>query len=587
MNQQELISRFTERPQNFAWFLGAGTSRNSGLPTATDIIWDLKKRYYCQQENQDITQQDIQNEAVKSRIQGFMDSRGFPAQWASEEYTTYFEKIFGTDKERQRRYLQAILSEDRVTLSVGNRVLGALMSSGACRAVFTTNFDSVVEKSMAEIGGKSLSAYHLEGSHAANNALNNEEYPLYCKIHGDFRYDSIKNLTEDLAKQNEELASCLLNASTRFGFIVVGYSGRDESVMSLFQKAITVQNAFPHGLFWTGIKGSPEHPAVESLLQEARDNGIVAQYIEIDTFDSLMLSLWRNYSGKTQELDAKVRKARLADVNIAMPGAGQKNPLLRLNALPILECPKQCLSLSFKTPKEWSDLRQARASSENQLILTKASTVFCWGTEANARSVFGKDLTSVSTQSLPTDLRRGENLHIKNFIEEGLCQALAKDKPLLTRTRYSGAYLIVDAHNQDVGSLDPLFQVVGKTSGTIQGLFSTITEEHPEAEQVQWAECLRLSIDSKNEQLWLLVEPDVWIWPTHARRDAEKFLDERRGSRYNQLHNKILSAWIQIILGDETNNTEITLSAFAKGGDAENPAFRIGTRTAYTRKLVA
>lgn len=78
MNQAEFTGIFCERAQNFAWFLGAGASRTAGLPTATDIIWDLKRRYYCQQENQDISRQDIQNDAVRQRIQAFMESRRFP-----------------------------------------------------------------------------------------------------------------------------------------------------------------------------------------------------------------------------------------------------------------------------------------------------------------------------------------------------------------------------------------------------------------------------------------------------------------------------------------------------------------------------
>src|SRR5438270_12521145 len=95
MDQVELTSIFCARPQNFAWFLGAGASRTAGLPTATDIIWDLKRRYYSQQENEDISRQDVQFEAVRSSIQSYMASRGFPAEWAPEEYSTYFEKIFG------------------------------------------------------------------------------------------------------------------------------------------------------------------------------------------------------------------------------------------------------------------------------------------------------------------------------------------------------------------------------------------------------------------------------------------------------------------------------------------------------------
>ena len=81
MNQGELTDLFASRPQNFAWFLGAGASRMSGLPTATDIIWDLKRRHYAREENQEITRQDMQNDAVQARIQSFMDARGFPPLW--------------------------------------------------------------------------------------------------------------------------------------------------------------------------------------------------------------------------------------------------------------------------------------------------------------------------------------------------------------------------------------------------------------------------------------------------------------------------------------------------------------------------
>src|ERR1700730_9308585 len=121
MDQEKFTSVFCARPQNFAWFLGAGASRSAGLPTATDIIWDLKRQYYCREENQEIRRQDVQNSAVRDRIQSFLEGRGFPGQWADNEYAVYFEKMFDDDKERQRKYLRRILSEDLVTLSVGNR----------------------------------------------------------------------------------------------------------------------------------------------------------------------------------------------------------------------------------------------------------------------------------------------------------------------------------------------------------------------------------------------------------------------------------------------------------------------------------
>ena len=149
MNQGEFTGIYCAKPDSFAWLIGAGASRAAGLPTASDLIWDMKKRYYAREEGQEVSRQDTQNQAVRERIQSFMLSRGFPQQGGEGEYVTYFERIFGDDKERQRKYLAAKLSEEKVTLSVGNRVLAALMAQKLARAVFTTNFDTVVERAMA------------------------------------------------------------------------------------------------------------------------------------------------------------------------------------------------------------------------------------------------------------------------------------------------------------------------------------------------------------------------------------------------------------------------------------------------------
>lgn len=586
-NQIEFTAIFCQRPQNFAWFLGAGTSRSAGLPTATDIIWDMKRRHYCREENQDVSRQDIQSDAVKERIQTYMDAHGFPELWADEEYTTYFEKIFGDDKERQRQYMSAMLAEDKVALSVGNRVLGALLASEMCRIVFTTNFDSVVEKSVAEVAGQSLSAFHIEGSYAANNALNNEEFPIYCKLHGDFRYDSIKNLSADLEKQNQELSDCLVNAANRFGFVVAGYSGRDESVMVLFRQALEASNPFPHGLYWTALKGGAVHPAVTGLLEAARKRGVTAELVEIETFDALMLRLWRNIESKSREMDAKVRKAHLSEVNIPLPPSGKQQPLLRLNALPILDMPTECLSLSFKQPVEWDEVRRVANASEKTLILTKSDTVWCWGKEDDVRRGFAGSVETIRSRALPDDIRNPANLHLKGFIEEALGYALARERPLLVRARHGSVFLIADQYADDVGGLDPLFQLVGKTSGKVPDVFTVPTPDKPKSEQVEWAEALRISVDQKGGRLWLVIDPEIWIWPPRARADARDFLDKRRSDRMNDKFNALLDAWVRLLFDTDERNSEITVTPFSDGNEIENPRFRLSNRTAFSRRLVA
>ena len=576
---------FCARPQNFAWFLGAGASRSAGLPTAIDIIWDLKRRYYCREENQEIQRQDVLNDVVRSQIQSYMDARGFPSQWSDSEYGTYFEKIFGADKQLQRRYLKRILSEERISLSVGNRVLGALISSGLSRAVFTTNFDNVVEKSVAQVAGSSLSAFHLEGSSSAVEALNNEEFPIYCKMHGDFRYDSIKNLPVDLVHQNDELATCMANAGRRFGFIVVGYSGRDASVMNLLRGILDGDNAFPHGLFWMGLKGSPIPQTVSQLLQYAEANDVKARYVEIGTFDAAMLRLWRNIEEKPQGLNKNVQKSEFTSVSIPLPSVGTGTPLLRFNALPIRELPTRCLSLSFRRPMEWTDLRNARRKSKGRLILTKTETVWCWGERSTIAAQFGDELVSISEADISASVSAAEDVYAKGFLEDAICQAITRDRPVLSRVSRSSAYIIADAYAADTGALDPLRRVVGEASGIIPKLFSTITDEHPQAEQVRWSEAARISINRKDGGVWLVVEPDIWVWPGRSRKDAREFLDRRRQDRFNKKYNDLLSAWVQTILETEERGVDVRLTAFAGPEGAGNPGFLVGSRTAFTRRL--
>lgn len=587
VDQKELIEIVSAKPQNFAWFLGAGASRSAGLPSAADILWDLKRHYYCREENQEITRQDIQNDAVRERIQAFMESRGFPAEWADKEYETYFERLFAENKEKQRRYLIGQLAEDKVRLAAGHRVLGAMISLGLCRVAFTTNFDTVVEKSVAAMGGKSCSAYHLEGAHNAKQALNNEEYPFYCKLHGDFRYESLKNLPTDLATQNEDLSQCFINAGNRFGFVVAGYSGRDDSIIALFQKILETTNPFPHGLYWTHLKGSLLPSTVQELISVARAKNVNAGTIAIETYDSMMMRLWRNIENKTQEMDAKVRRTAAAPVNIPMPTAGKFAPILRLNALPVLAVPSKCLELSFRTAKEWVDLRKVQHDKELDAIFTKAETVWCWGDEAEVRSAFGSDLRFVSERAVPADFSAPGNLHVHGFVEEALCKALARDRPLLARKTRNNAVLIIDSKATDIGAFDPLFRVIGKCHGMVEGAFAPVTVEYPDPTKVTWAECVRVSLDHKEGRLWLQLEPDVWIWPTRARANAIEFLDKRRGNRYNKFYNQLLNAWVQIIFASGDRNVEIEVSPFGSGTEASNPKFKLSNRTAFSRRLAA
>jgi len=233
------------------WFFGAGISRTAGMPTATDIIWDLKFKHYCIEENQKYDSHDTNNEIIRNKVQSYMDSRGYPKLWSPEEYSFYFELTFGDNYAEQQKYLIDKLGEEKISLNIGHRALAGLIELNIARIIFTTNFDNVIEKAYAQVSNKSISPYHLEGSYAALEALNQERFPIYAKIHGDFRYQSIKNLSIDLKSNDSEMQRCFIAAGNRFGIVISGYSGRDSNVMEMFYTAINQNNAFPFGIFWT------------------------------------------------------------------------------------------------------------------------------------------------------------------------------------------------------------------------------------------------------------------------------------------------------------------------------------------------
>ena len=124
--------------------------------------------------------------------------------------------------------------------------------------------------------------------------------------------------------------------------------------------------------------------------------GVNARHVQIETFDAMMLRLWRNIDQKPIDLNAKVQRTNSTSVNIPLPATGRGKPLLRFNALPVRKLPTHCLSLSFKKPKEWADLREARNKSKGQLIFTKTDAVWCWGARETITAQFGDDLVSIS-----------------------------------------------------------------------------------------------------------------------------------------------------------------------------------------------
>jgi len=574
LSDSDFIARYVQNAPQIMWFLGAGTSRTAGMPTATDIIWDLKRKYYCREENQDIQQHDINNDSVKKKIQSYMDSKGFPALWSAEEYSFYFDLTFKTDYSEQQKYLNAQLSADKISLNIGHRVMASLLEMEKAKLVFTTNFDAVIEQAYAEVTGKNLAAYHLEGSYAALEALNIENFPIYAKIHGDFRYQSIKNLAADLVSNDEKIQSCFLAAATRYGAVVSGYSGRDQNVMAMFDKALEQNNPFPQGLYWTVTKSADTADSIKALIAKARSKNVTAYVVMAGTFDILLSKIWKQIPDKPDTLDKKVRTAIAKTVSIPLAGKSSSFPLLRTNALLITGVPTECAAITTTTAPDYSAFRDAMKAASDKVVATRTDKILMWGNSADALAGLASFSPAAPQKHLFDSPQQEikQSTHIKAFYEKALANALVGCKPLkLRRDNKKTFYAIVDHTQIANAALNPLKMAAGYRgrTGAICGSVKN---------GVFWSEAVSVRVEARNGLLWLLLRPDIWISPMSEKQNYLDFIKGKKKQRYNQKANDFLDAWIQVLLG-ELGGNEVGIVYLP---DSDFPAkFTINTRSAF------
>jgi len=113
------------------------------------------------------------------------------------------------------------------------------------------------------------------------------------------------------------------------------------------------------------------------------------------------------------------------------------------------------------------------------------------------------------------------------------------------------------------------------------------TDEHPQREEVWWAEAIKIDLEEIDGKFWLLLKPIVWIWPKRARIQAVDFLDKRTGGRFNKPADALLSAWVRLLLPVADKGADLGLAPLEGAQDTGHPHFVINGRTAFSRRVVA
>jgi NAD-dependent SIR2 family protein deacetylase len=571
MTTNDFLRMFPIRASNLMWLLGAGASASAGIPTATDLIWVFKRALFCaDQRVSPKSCEDLSSATVRSRLNSYFDGQGaFPREGSPEEYAAYFEAAY-PDANDRRRLLEGFLAG--IKPSYGHLALAALMRMGRVRLVWTPNFDRLIEDAAVQFfGGTSgFVVGTLDNPSVVLSAINEGRWPVIAKMHGDFQSQRLKNTPLELRAQDAEMCTALLESSRRYGLVVAGYSGRDESILKALHEAAEAKGGFPGGLFWFKRSDSGVLPGVAGLIEKATRNGIQGELLEIQTFDEFLGDLFRQFADIPPEIETRIdrRAARLTGVPLGAPGRGW--PVIRLNALPLTEWPTVCRRVVCEIGGKKS-VRDAVAKADAKAVATRTRAgVLAFGSDREVRRAFAPfgirefDCHSIEPRRLQYDSAE------LGLLRDSFARALESAGPFRSQRGRRSDVLHVDFARVSPRLTTALRACAGDLGGTVPGT------------TMSWSEVLRFRLDNRLGRLWMLIEPGVFLGETSDARERQigaDFVRERLVPRYNRQWNAFLEAWIALVMG---GGQELHVAGFGVD-DGMDARFTVGGITGFSR----
>ncbi len=379
------------RDTSFAFLLGAGASITSGIPSANDCIWDWKKQIFCSSQKSVPTFIDPKSDTCKNIIQKWLDSQGkFPPLGDSNEYSFYAEKALQIEDDRVKYFEHLAQGKQPY---IGYKFLCLLNKYGIVKSIWTTNFDGLVERA-AHNAFITPICINLDCADRIYRTESSNEL-LCISLHGDYKYSSLKNTSKELDSQHPTFVAALKRYFNDKNLIVIGYSGRDKSLMSALTEAFSEKGS--GRIYWCGY-GNEISSDVSTLLKTARNANREAFYIDTDGFDKTMLSLVSNCFSSDVEKQAEIKSIMesIPEENDISPFSihiTRTNKYLKSNLYPII-FPKELFQFEIEYKegeKPWAFLRET-IKDQNIMAVPYKQKVYALSTGSAINNIFGSRL---------------------------------------------------------------------------------------------------------------------------------------------------------------------------------------------------
>ncbi|MFA7585224.1 MAG: SIR2 family protein [Novosphingobium sp.] len=606
----QFATAFDLRPNLVAWFLGAGASAASGIPTGYAMIRDFKAQIFCRGTNLSKREIDTADPIWIDRIDAFFRQTSLlPPDGDPTEYAKAFEAVYPEARHR-RQYIDDAISKGSPCF--GHKVLGSLMAAGKVDCVFTTNFDPLIEESAHSANGilpiddqNRPTVAAIDSADRAMRCLNESDWPLVAKLHGDYQSITIKNTGSELEEQDARMRHVLVESGKRFGMIFVGYSGRDASIMEALNTVLDAPSPFPNGLYWLTSSASRLLPAVIEFLERAGAAGVDVAVVECATFDELAADIIKVANIPKPLLD-RVMEGRPTPrlVPVQIPNAKARAfPALRYSAILLQSMPTSARRIRLSQPTTSAEVREifkAKGCRATAAALGRELAVFGRDQEIlDALAPLGPSLAGT------INLDPAADSWAMGLLYDTLVRSLARQRPLIPRYRRSGHSLVVatprdgddpDRTRRQEQTLSRLRDAYGTSLlGTVPKL------------GFPFQEGVHLKLEQVDGKWWCGFEPYTFVQlprqDTPQTEGAEDLVAqeaaaevgmqaERRGDpagdwrrerwapRYNTNWASIIGAWAQLLT--ETGGT--TRSAFGlEDGTGIDAVFKVSPVTGFSR----
>lgn len=574
------------------------------------MIRDFKAQIFCRETNLSKREIDTADPIWVERIDDFFRRTSLlPPDGDSREYAAAFEAVYPQPRHRRQYIANAIA---KGTPCFGHRVLASLMAAGKVDCIFTTNFDPLAEDAVVSANAilpaadqRRPTVAAIDNADRAKRCLDESDWPLIAKLHGDYQSIAIKNTESELQQQDALMRHVLVEAGKRFGMLFVGYSGRDTSILEALNDVLASPSPFPNGLYWVASSAGRLLPAVKEFLVRAQAAGVDVSVVECTTFDELAAEIAKAID-LPQVLCHHVMKGRPTPrlVPVQIPNAKARAfPVLRYSAILLQSMPtaaRRIMLSQSTTSAEVRDIFKAKGCR---------ATVAALGREL---AVFGQDQEILGAlASLGPSLAGTINLDptgdswAKGLLYDTLVRSLARQRPLIPRYRRSGHSLVVATprDGDDPERARRQQQILSRLCNAYgTSLFGAVPRLG-----VPFQEGVHLKLEQVDGKWWCGFEPYTFVQlprgdtpqtesaedmvaedaPAEMGMQAERRGDpagdwrrERWAPRYNRNWASIIEAWAQLLT--ETGGT--TRSAFGlEEGTGIDAVFKVSTVTGYSR----